>query len=161
MKNRPLNQALTRDRLRSQRWRRSSPYVTEEAKQPDGGFLASPLTIILKRKPIVSSTLTGGNNSIGLRAPRHAVPLAICNASGLPLTATSANKHGGPDPDNIGHALNQLKEGIDLFLDGGNVTVGVGSTVINLTDKYPTIVRNGPVKKDDIEAVIGHVATIE
>ncbi len=90
--------------------------IPEKARQLMDKFWPGPLTIVLKRKPIVPSTLTGGNKSIGLRVPKHAVPLAICNASGLPLTATSANKHGGSDADNIGHALNQLKEGIDLFL---------------------------------------------
>lgn len=132
-------------------------FVTKKAKKLIQVFWPGALTIILKKKPIVPSIVAGGKLSIGIRAPNHSVPLMICKRLGLPLTGTSANKHGGQNPVVVKEVLNQLKEGIDLVLDGGRAKTGIGSTVINLTRNPPLILREGSIIKETIEKTIGCV----
>lgn len=158
VKNRPLDQALPLI-VSGLEMAEELASVTEEAKRLAQAFWPGALTIILKKKPVVPSVVTGGKLGVGLRAPNHAVPTIITKMSGLPLTATSANKHGGVNPIDVREVLNQLEEGIDLILDGGRTKVGISSTVIDLSRIPPLIVRKGPVTKEMIEGVIGHVET--
>ncbi|MFQ6077050.1 MAG: L-threonylcarbamoyladenylate synthase, partial [Candidatus Bathyarchaeia archaeon] len=101
--------------------------------------------------------VTGGGDKIGLRAPNHPVPLSIIRASRLPLIATSANKHGQPNPMTAEEAFRQLGEMVDLVIDAGRSEVPIPSTVIDLTQELPAIIREGPVSRRSIEAVIGRI----
>lgn len=156
VKNRPLSQALPVI-VSGIEMANELAFITEAAERLIKAFWPGSLTIILKRRPLVPLEVTGGSNGIGLRAPNHVVPLTISRMSGLPLTATSANKHGGSDPVKMSDALNQLTEGVDLFLDGGTAELGVSSTVLDLTGQHPIIVRKGPIRREDMEPIIGHL----
>lgn len=158
VKNRPLDQALPLI-VSGLEMAEELASVTEEAKRLAQAFWPGALTIILEKKPVVPSVVIGRKLGVGLRAPNHVVPTIITRMSGLPLTATSANRHGGANPIDVREVLNQLGEGIDLILDGGRTKVGISSTVIDLTRIPPLIVRKGPVTKEMIEGVIGHVET--
>jgi len=131
--------------------------VTQKARKLIQVFWPGALTIILKKKPLVPPIVAGGKSSIGIRAANHSVPLMICKRLGLPLTATSANKHGGQNPIDVKDVLIQLQEGIDLVLDGGRTKIGIGSTVIDLTRNPPLILREGSIIKEAIEQTIGCV----
>jgi len=157
-KNRPLDQALPLI-VSGLEMAEELAFITEKANKLISFFWPGALTIILEKKPIVPSIVTGDKFNIGLRSPNHAVPLMISKVSGLPLTATSANKHGGADPIEVNDILNQLGEHVDMILDGGKTEIGTSSTVIDLTRSPPLIIRKGPIKKENIERVIGTVET--
>ena len=156
IKNRPLTQALPVI-VSDLDMAKKLTFITQEAEQLMKIFWPGPLTIILEKKPIVPQIITGGKEGIGLRIPKHVLPLAISKISGLPLIATSANKHGGLSPVEISDVLYQFKEGIDLFIDGGKSEIGFGSTVIDLTRRPPMLLREGSITKENIESIIGSV----
>ena len=120
-------------------------------------FWPGPLTVILKKSKIVPDITTGGLDSVALRAPSHPMALKIINHSKLGLAAPSANISGKPSPTNCKHCENDLKDKVDIIVDGGECDFGVESTVISLIEKTPIILRPGVITKEDIEEVIGPV----
>jgi len=132
-------------------------FIPENARKLIGSFWPGALTVILRKKPTVPFEATGGGNYVGLRAPNHAVPLAIIKRSGLPLIATSANKHGGPSPVTAGEALKQVGEKVDLCLDAGRTEIQRPSTVLDLTKSPPVILRIGIVSVGAIQKIFGEV----
>lgn len=157
-KKRPLDQALPLI-VSGLEMANELAFVTDDAKRLIKAFWPGALTIILKRKSTVPSVATGGRLGVGLRAPNHPVPLAIARISGLPLVATSANRHGGANSVDVSDVLNQLGGCIDLILDGGRTKIGIASTIIDLTRAPPLIVRKGPITKEMVEEIIGYVET--
>jgi len=151
IKERPLNKALP-IAVSGTKMAEKLAFVTEEAKKLVREFWPGPLTIILKKKSSVPMEVTGGGGSVGLRAPGHAVPLSIMKMTGLPLIATSANKHNQPNPETADEALTQIGE-VDLVLDAGKVK-GVPSTVIDLIKRPPVIIRDGPIPRTRIEKIL-------
>jgi len=131
-------------------------FIDEAAGKLMKAFWPGALTLVLVRKRLVPSMVVGGGASVGLRMPNHAVPLRIIQMSGLPLVATSANKHGAQNPLEAAEALRQIGDEVDLLLDGGRAG-GQPSTILDLTRKPPLIVRHGPVTREMIEKVIGRV----
>lgn len=114
------------------------------------------LTVVVEKKPIVPSVVVGGGTSVGLRMPKHSIPLMIIQMSNLPLIATSANKHGKPSPIEANEVIKQIGSEIDLILDCEKVK-GQPSTIIDLTKTVPLLIRSGPVARETIEKIIGFV----
>lgn len=132
--------------------------ISDQAKQCMAAFWPGPLTIICEVKENVLSTkVTAGLKTVGLRMPNHPVALGLLRALGEPIAAPSANRSGKPSPTEGIHVEEDLRGRIPLILDGGATGIGVESTVIDLTLQIPTILRPGGVTKDMIEAVIGPV----
>jgi len=112
-------------------------------------FLPGGLTLILKKKDIVSDIVTGGLKKIGIRIPNNEIALDLLSKYG-PLTVTSANIHGGKTPSNIAEIKNQFNiNEISCFLDYG-VLEGLPSTIVDLTDEKPLIIREGIISKKNI-----------
>ncbi|MDH7500532.1 MAG: L-threonylcarbamoyladenylate synthase [candidate division NC10 bacterium] len=107
-------------------------------------FWPGPLTLILHSSPRLPSSLTGNTRKVGVRIPASEVSLGLLRATSLPLTAPSANRSGGPDPLNAQIVWEELSGRIDWLLDGGPLT-GIPSTVLDLTDRPPRILRQGAV----------------
>lgn len=121
-------------------------------------FWPGPLTIICKVKPNVLSTkVTAGLDTVGLRMPDHPVALQLLRQLGEPVAAPSANQSGKPSPTEGIHVEEDLRGRIPMILDGGATGIGVESTVIDLTLDTPTILRPGGITKEMLEAVIGEV----
>jgi L-threonylcarbamoyladenylate synthase len=157
IKERPSHQALpiaVSGRTMATRF----TYLTEKADRLITAFWPGALTLILRKKTAVLDRVAGERGGIGVRAANHVIPLTIIQTLDLPLTATSANKHGGAEPIDVEGACDQLGEEVDLVVDGGRGN-GVASTVLDLLKEPPKIVRRGPVTRDMIEAVIGPVET--
>ena len=104
-------------------------------------ILPGPITVILYKKKILSDILTGGSKKIGLRIPDCKFTKVLMEKLDFPITATSANVSGKPAA--------VIKYGPDLFLDVGRLS-GQASTVIDLTDAKPKILRTGPVTKKEL-----------
>lgn len=117
-------------------------------------FMPGPLTLILKRKAIVPDVTTGGLDTIAVRMPDHPVAIGLIRESGTPIAAPSANLSGRPSPTTAAHVAADLTGRIDAIIDGGQVRIGVESTVLDLTSQTPTILRPGGI---GIEAIRGCV----
>ena len=109
-------------------------------------FWPGPLTLILNKAPAVPPIVTGGKNSVAVRMPDHHVPLALIRELGRPIIGTSANPTGGPDPVTAEDVRSLLGERVDYIVDGGPTTLGGPSTVLDLTEATPRLVRQGTIE---------------
>ncbi len=120
-------------------------------------FWPGPLTLVLRKKPLIPDLVTAGLDSVALRVPAHPIALALLRATGKPIAAPSANPFGYVSPTTAMHVQELLGDKIKLIIEGGPCQVGVESTVCLLTDKDAVILRPGGVTIEEIESVIGHV----
>lgn len=116
-------------------------------------FLPGGLTMVLYRLPSISSIITGGGDKIAVRVPDHPVPLTLIRLLGRPITGTSANLSGRPDPLTAEEVREQMGDSIDLIVEGGRCRGGIASTVIDITIDPPVILRRGAVSYDDIASI--------
>lgn len=120
-------------------------------------FWPGPLTMILKRQPTVPDVTTAGLDTVGVRCPNHPVTLAIIREAGMAIAAPSANTSGRPSCTTAQDVLEDVGGRVDMIVDGGPCTVGVESTVLDLTCTPPRLLRPGGLPLEDIERLIGHV----
>ena len=121
-------------------------------------FWPGPLTMILPRRDIVPLQTTGGLETVGVRCPNHPVTLAIIEAAGVPIAAPSGNTSGRPSPTTAAHMIEDMDGRIDGIVDGGPCTVGVESTIIDLTVTPPRLLRPGGGPLESLRQVLGEVA---
>ena len=121
-------------------------------------FWPGPLTMILPRRDIVPLQTTGGLETVGVRCPNHPVTLAIIEAAGVPIAAPSGHSSGRPSPTTAAHMIEDMDGRIDGIVDGGPCTVGVESTIIDLTVTPPRLLRPGGLPLESLRQVLGEVA---
>lgn len=114
-------------------------------------FWPGPLTLVLRASERLPSTLTGETGTIGIRLPDHALCRRIVNAAGGVLTGTSANLTGQPSAATAEGVQNQLGETLDLIVDGGPTPGGAPSTVLDVTQDPPRLIREGAVSRSALE----------
>ncbi len=129
--------------------------VSEVAAQLARALWPGPLTMILPKAPGVDAVVTGGKETIGLRAPAHPLTRALLLAFGGGLAAPSANRFGHVSPTTAQHVRDDLGDRVDLVLDGGACAVGIESTIVDLSVEVPTILRLGAIGRAALEAVVG------
>ena len=117
-------------------------------------FWPGPLTLVLKRRPAIPASVSAGRDTVAVRIPDHAVPLALARAAGVPIAAPIANMFTRPSPTVAAHVLEDLDGRIDLLLDGGATPIGLESTVLDLTGAQPALLRPGGVS---MEALRQHI----
>ena len=122
-----------------------------------GRFWPGPLTLVLRKQPIIPDLVTAGFDTVALRVPSHPVARALLKEVHLPIAAPSANPFGYVSPTTAEHVQDMLGDAIGLILDGGPCAVGVESTVCALTEEQAVILRPGGVSVEEVEAVIGPV----
>ena len=120
-------------------------------------FWPGPLTLVLPKSRLVPANVSAGLNNVAVRMPAHPVALALLESAGVPIAAPSANRFGHTSPTSAAHVLQDLGEYIDMILDGGEASVGVESTVLDLTQTPPVILRPGGLTREELERVIGPV----
>ena len=118
-------------------------------------FWPGPLTVILKKKPHVSELITGGQDTVALRIPRHPKALQLLIALKRGLAAPSANRFGRVSPTKPQHVIDELGDDIDGIVDGGVCAVGIESTILDLSSQQPKILRPGQVSQQAIEDCLG------
>ena len=121
-------------------------------------FWPGPLTMILPRRDIVHLRTTGGLETVGVRCPNHPMTLAIIREAGIPVAAPSGNTSGRPSPTTAQHMLEDMDGKINGIVDGGPCSVGVESTIIDLTVTPPRLLRPGGLPLEALEEVLGTVA---
>ncbi len=122
-------------------------------------FWPGPLTLILPRSPLLTDAVSAGRSTVALRCPNHPVAEALLRTCGFPIAAPSANRSGFTSPTTAQHVYAELAGRIPLILDGGPSTIGLESTVLDLTSKTPTILRPGAVTREMLQSAIGPVLT--
>ncbi len=132
----------------------------ELAERLAARFWPGALTLILPRaQPCpLSPLVSAGGPTVGLRVPGHPVALALLEATGLPVAAPSANPAGAVSPTTADHVAEGLGDRVDLILDGGRCRVGVESTVLDLSEGRPRLLRPGGVTRAALEAELGPLA---
>ncbi len=123
-------------------------------------FWPGPLTLVLNRHTqcAVSKIVSAGRDSIAVRMPDHPVAHDLLMATQRPLAAPSANRSGFMSPTEAAHVLTSLDALPEMIIDGGQCRVGLESTVLDLTQTTPAILRPGSITREQIEAVIGPVS---
>ena len=120
-------------------------------------FWPGPLTIIMEKSPLIPYGVTGGQESVAVRMPAHPIALGIIEAAGGFVTAPSANTSGRPSPTTAAHVKEDLEGRIEMIVDGGQVEIGLESTIIDMTASPPVILRPGEITQEMLEKVIGEV----
>ncbi len=118
-------------------------------------FWPGPLTLLMAAPERLPSDVTGGTGRVGVRVPDHPVTRALCAACGIPLTATSANKSGQPATNEPDAVAASLGAGIEILLDAGVTTGGPPSTIVDVTDAVPRVIRQGAIPWENIQACLG------
>ncbi len=139
------------------RWAEQVPGFAWELME---AFWPGPLTLILKKQAWVPSTVTGGQDTVGLRVPGHPVALELLRrfaAGGGPggIAAPSANRFGHISPTTADHVREELGDRVALILDGGPCAVGIESTIVDCSRGAPIILRPGHISAAHLEAVSG------
>lgn len=135
--------------------------VPDVARRLAERFWPGPLTLVLPRANAVPAIVTAGRATVAVRCPNHPVALALIRASRTPIAAPSANRFGRTSPTTAQHVLDDLSGRVDLILDAGPTPIGVESTVLDLTQAIPTILRPGGVPREALEEELGPVALLE
>jgi len=113
-------------------------------------FWPGPLTLVVRKSGFVPEEVTARRDTVALRMPRHPVAQALLAAAQLPIAAPSANRFGRPSPTRAEHVVADLGERVDLILDAGPTELGVESTVLDLTQSPPVILRPGGVSREEL-----------
>jgi L-threonylcarbamoyladenylate synthase len=115
-------------------------------------YWPGPLTLILEGKGNLPASVTAGGHTLGLRCPDHPLTLEVTRQAGVPLAAPSANPAGAPSPKTAQEVLAYFDGRIQGVLDGGACAVGVESTIVDLTQTPPRILREGGVPREELES---------
>lgn len=129
--------------------------IPEVAWQLAEVFWPGPLTLILPRLPGVPDAVTGGLDTVALRVPDHPVALALLSAFGGGIAAPSANCYGRVSPTSAEDVREELKDSVDLVLEGGRCSVGIESTIVDLSTTTPRILRPGKITERELRRVLG------
>lgn len=113
-------------------------------------FLPGPLTIVLKKKENVSNIVTAGFDTVGIRMPENEIALKLIEYAGVPIATPSANISGKPSGTNLKEIMKDFKDNVDYFIDGGESKIGVASTIVQIIDGNPHILRKGKISEEQI-----------
>lgn len=124
-------------------------------------FWPGPLTMILPKSEEVPYQTTGGLDTVAVRMPSHPVAMAFIEASGGYVAAPSANLSGKPSPTTAKYVMQDMDGRIDMIIDGDGVTIGLESTIVDLTGDEPMILRPGYITEEMLDKVLGRVTIDE
>lgn len=130
--------------------------VSDIAKRLIDAFWPGPLTLVLPKESAIPDIVTAGGPTVAVRQPSHPVAQALLDAAGVPISAPSANRSESISPTRAEHVLAGLGDAAGLILDGGPCTVGIESTVLDVTVDPPRILRPGMVTPAQIADVLGY-----
>jgi len=121
-------------------------------------FWPGPLTLVLEKKSNVSTIVTSGKNTVGVRMPSHPIALALLKQLDFPLAAPSANPFGYISPTTSEHVRSQLGDKIAYILEGGSCERGIESTIVGFEGNKPILYRVGAISNEEIESCVGKLA---
>lgn len=128
---------------------------TPLARKLAEAFWPGPMTLLMKKDPVIPDVTTAGLKTVALRCPNHPVALALIREARVPVAAPSGNLSGRPSPTTAAHMYADMAGRIPLILDGGACRVGVESTVVDVTGDTPVVLRPGGITPAMISAAAG------
>ena len=132
-------------------------YVPEKARKLAEKYWPGPLTMIFQKSEEVPLETTGGLDSVAVRMPSHKTARMLIRYGGGYVAAPSANTSGRPSPTNASHVIEDLNGKVEMILDGGEVGIGLESTIVDFTEEIPVILRPGYINQEMLEEVLGQV----
>lgn len=130
--------------------------ITELEMSIMKNFFPGPLTIILNKKNIVPDITTSGLNKVGIRMPANKIALNLIEHAGIPIATSSANISGKPIKNNSHDIMKDFSGKVDYFIDDGPSKIGLASTVVEVIDGVPHILREGSISEEEIMKFITH-----
>ncbi|MBO5316839.1 MAG: threonylcarbamoyl-AMP synthase [Oscillospiraceae bacterium] len=131
--------------------------IPESAYRLAEAFWPGPLTMVLPARDIIPKRTTGGLSTVAVRCPDNAVTREIIRLAGVPIAAPSANLSGKPSTTTAEHVLHDHNGKLPLIVDGGPCRVGVESTIIDLTEDPPRLLRPGGITPEQLTQVLGSI----
>lgn len=131
--------------------------VTENAKKIIDVFWPGPITLVLPKADCVPETVTGGLDTVAVRYPSNKIARELIKIAGIPVAAPSANSSGKPSPTRASHVEFDLNGKIEMIIDGGAADWGLESTILDVSEDKPVLLRPGAVTQDMIEDVVGEI----
>lgn len=117
-------------------------------------FFPGPITIILNKKKCVPDILTNNKDKVGIRMPQNQTAIELIKCLGKPIATSSANISGKRDNTNLKDILVDFKDKVDYYIDEGKSKIGIASTVVQVIDGKPIILREGIITKEELEKII-------
>ena len=131
--------------------------IPDSARALADAFWPGPLTMIFEKSDLVPMETTGGLSTVAVRYPSHKTALAFIEAAGGYVAAPSANLSGRPSPTEGKYVYEDMNGRIEMILDGGLVGIGLESTIVDLTEEIPVILRPGYITEGMLLKVLGEV----
>lgn len=131
--------------------------VTPNAEKIINAFWPGPITLVLPKAECVPMTVTGGLDTVAVRFPSNKIAQELIKAAGIPVAAPSANSSGKPSPTRASHVEFDLNGKIDMIIDGGAADWGLESTILDVSEDRPVLLRPGAVTQEMIEEVVGKI----
>jgi L-threonylcarbamoyladenylate synthase len=129
-------------------------HMSDSARALAERFWPGPLTMILPARENVPSVVTAGTGNVGVRWPASEFALRLVGALGQPITATSANRSGIPSSVTAVEVCEQFGDSLKFVIDGGKLPARGGSTLLDLTESPPRLLREGPIPESDLNSVL-------
>ncbi len=133
--------------------------IPQKGRALANAFWPGPLTMIFHKSEIVPDETTGGLSTVAVRMPSHETAIALIEAAGGFIAAPSANLSGRPSPTVAKYVIEDMDGRIDMIIEGDAIEIGLESTIVDVTEDPPVILRPGFVTKEMLEAIIGEVKT--
>ena len=131
--------------------------IPEKARILTEKYWPGPLTMILPKAPIVPKETTGGLDSVAVRFPSDKIAQELIRAAGGFVAAPSANTSGRPSPTTAAHVEEDLGDAIEMIIDGGQVGIGLESTIVDFTEEVPVVLRPGYISLEMLQETLGEV----
>lgn len=135
--------------------------ITEDMKKLMDAFWPGPLTMVVPAKPVIPKVTTGGLETVGIRMPSNPVAAELIKKAGVPIAAPSANLSGKPSPTKFSHVVDDLDGRIDGIIAGEECQAGIESTVVDMTEEIPVILRPGVITQKQLSHALGKEVRID
>ena len=132
-------------------------YIPEAGRKLAEAYWPGPLTMVFPKSDIVPYGTTGGLDTVAVRMPSDPVANRLIKLAGVPVAAPSANTSGRPSPTMAEHVEEDLGDAIDMIIDGGQVGIGLESTIVDFTEKVPVVLRPGYISLEMLQETLGDV----
>ena len=154
IKQRPLNKPISLLVNSIDMINRVARDITELEYNLINKFFPGPLTIILKKKEIVPDIVTANLDTVGIRMPENEIALKLIEYAGVPIATPSANISGKPSGTNIKDIIKDFDSKADYIIDNGPSKIGLSSTIVQVINNVPHILRQGSISNEQIEEII-------
>ena len=153
IKKRPLNKPISLLVSNMEMIELVAKDITEIEYKIMEKFFPGPLTIILKKKDVVPDIVTAEQDTVGIRMPSGEIARNLVEFANVPIAAPSANITGDPSGTNLQEIMKDFEGKVDFAIDGGDSELGIGSTIVQVIDGKPKILRQGSITLEQINEV--------